>query len=127
MPGTLLCALRAADALGIVDPRQIVHYVDGFMLAGSLAELTADTADIAELPQRSALFLRGAGYHNVLIVRHRLNDPSGAGSGTGHTADALLMIYLGNAVLHGDCALRTGLNAVAKAQTAIAAVVGAVA
>lgn len=65
MTGTLFCTLRAAYTLGIVDHRHIIHHMNGIVLAGALTNLTADTADIAELPQCRTLLLRGAGHHDT--------------------------------------------------------------
>ena len=62
-------ALAAGDTLGVVDAGQIIHNVDGVVLAGALADLAAQAADIAVFPKHGALFLRGAGDGDVGAVR----------------------------------------------------------
>lgn len=127
VPGALFGAGTAAYALAVVDDGQVVHHVNCVMGAYLFTHLTADAADITELAECGTLLFGGAGHNNILRKGCFLDDTTGAGCGTGHTADALVVIYLGNTVHHRDGTLRTRLDTVAEAEATIGAGVGAVA
>ena len=71
MPGALVGAGGAGDALGVVDPGQVVQDMDGVVLAGLFAELAANAAGRAELVGVPALVGRAAGNIDALYIRNQ--------------------------------------------------------
>ena len=120
-------AEAAVVALGIVDHSQIPLHGDGILGADALAQAAADAAGGAATGGDHALGQGGTGDDHIPARFYRNDEPTGTGGGAGHTAGAPVFIDLGNAVYDFHGIIFAGLHAVAVAQTAKFAGLGAVA
>ena len=109
----------ALDALGVIDPGNVVCNGDGAVGTDLLAQTTADTTHSAGTGGSCALGHGVAGNDHIAAGLHRDDQLTGACSGTGHTAYAQILVNNGHTVFHGDGAVLTGFGAGAIAQTAV--------
>ena len=121
MLGTDRGAEAAVVALAVVDPGQVALDGDGILGADLLTQAAADTTDSTASGSDSALCHRVTGDDHILVRLHGNDQIAGTDSGAGHTANTKILVHNGNAVLHRDGAVLTGLGAGTVAQTAILA------
>ena len=121
MYGTSLNACATACAKAIVDGSEVILNGDRTVGTGLLALHTADTAVLAVLTSVCTLIVVRALNDNALGVVDKVNDAVGTLSYADTTADTLLGIDSGNAVLNLDSVLRTYCNTVAVAEAGVGA------
>ena len=109
-----ICAVSALNALGHIDPCQIVFHDDRIRRALTLASQAADTPGFAGLHNQWAPFGVGAGGHDLLLFRDQLHDALRAGIHTGAAADAVDPVYLGDAIDNMHCVELADLRTVAE-------------
>ena len=101
--------------------RHVVLYLHSAMLAGLLALLTADTADVALYHDGFASFGAAAGYVGGCVVRDQGDQVLGAGGYAFAAGFTFFFIYNGYAVDDVDCIEGTGFGAVTETEAAVAA------
>ena len=120
-------AAAAGNTFVIVDDREIMHHMDGVVVALPFAEVTADAAHVADLSGDGATLMVGAGDDDVGVVGDGYDDLPRAGLHALHAASTLVRVHAGDAVDHMDGVKFTDGDAGAEAETAGGAGVGAVA
>ena len=113
--------------LGVIDNSQIVGNSDRTVGADLLTQTAADAADGTATGSDSALCHGVTSNDHITVGLHGNDQATGADCGTGHTANAQILVNPGNALEDLDGAVLTGLGAGAVAQTAVLAGQGAVA
>ena len=116
-----LCARAAADALFIVDRREVTLNMHCVVLAGFDALHAADAARAASLAGHGALVMVRAEHRRLRALRNDRDHLLRAGLGAKAAADADGRVDSRNAVVPGNRVMRTDLCAVSEAEAAIRA------
>jgi len=112
-------ALATARALRVIDNREVVDHVYSIVGTVLLALTAADTAVGARLTSVGALSVARALNHDARGVADKVDDGIGTGPRADAAADALSRVDPCDAVLNGDSALGTYVDAVAVAKAGI--------
>ena len=114
-----LSAFSTFCALLVINMCDIILYRDrtGFTLL--LAELAGQTSGLADLFDGGTAVMAGTAHRVGGRFRDELDEVTRTGGDTFAAGFAFAAVYMGDTLIDGDCAKRTGRSAGAKANAAI--------